>query len=171
MDIMLNVINMNLKNKMPFQYNKKVMQHFLKAKHVGKIENADGIGKVGNMTCGDVMYIYIKVGKKGGDEIIKDIKFETLGCPAAIATSDIIASLAKGKSLNEAMKITNKEVVKALGELPAAKYHCSLLAEEGLGEAIYDYLKKNGRKIPSELEKKHKKAIASKKEFECRYGK
>ncbi len=156
---------------MPFQYNKKVMQHFLKAKHVGKIENADGIGRVGNMSCGDVMYIYIKVGKKGKDEIIKDIKFETLGCPAAIATSDVVAALAKGKPLNKAMKITNKDVVRALGELPAIKYHCSLLAEEGLGEAIYDYLSKNNKKIPAELAKKHKKAEKTQKDFECKYEK
>jgi len=97
---------------MPFQYNKKVMKYFLKPKNLGEIKNADGIGKVGNMQCGDIMWIYIKVAKKKNVEIIKDIKFKTLGCPAAVATSSVVTELAKNKTLDKAMKITNKQVIK-----------------------------------------------------------
>lgn len=119
--------------------------------------------------CGDIMHVFIKVGKKKikgeWEEFIKDIKFKTLGCAAAIATSSIVTELAKGKTLREAIKITNKDVVKTLGGLPLIKVHCSLLAEEALGEAIYNYMKKNKKKIPLELEKKHKRALETEKEF------
>ncbi len=155
---------------MVFQYSKKVMKYFLRPKNVGKIKNADGIGRVGNMLCGDIMYIFIKVRIKRKKEIIKDIKFQTLGCPAAIATSSVITELAKGKTLGKALKITNKEVIKKLGELPPIKYHCSLLAEEALDEAIYDYLKKQKRKIPVLLKKKHQKILMSEKKFKKKFG-
>ncbi len=131
-----------------FKYNKKVMQHFLKPKNVGKIKNADGIGKVGNPICGDVMWVYIKVGKRkvGGkgkvkreEEYIKDIKFKTLGCAAAIATSSMITELAKGKSLDEAKEITRDDVASALKGLPAIKMHCSNLAAQALHKAIENY--------------------------------
>jgi len=129
-----------------FRYSKKVMEHFLKPKNVGELKNADGIGKVGNPVCGDVMYVYIKVGKrkKRGkeEEYIKDIKFKTLGCAAAIATSSMITELAKGKSLEEAKKITRDDVASALGSLPAIKMHCSNLAAEALHKAIEDYEKR-----------------------------
>ena len=148
----------------PILYTKKVMQYFLHPKNVGEIKNADGVGKIGNLICGDIMYVYIKVSKKGKEEIISDIKFKTLGCCAAIATSSVVTELAKGKTLKEAMKISNKDVVKFLGGLPPIKHHCSLLAEEALGEAIYDYLKKNKRQIPKELEQKHKNALSEAKE-------
>jgi len=149
------------------QYSKKVMQYFMHPKNVGEIKNADGIGKVGNILCGDVMWVYIKVGKnKKGEEIIKDIKFKTLGCGAAIATSSVVTKLAKGKTLKEATKITNKDIVKVLGSLPPIKYHCSLLAEQALTEAIYLYLKKTKKQIPKVLEAKHKKALKAEKEFE-----
>jgi nitrogen fixation NifU-like protein len=143
-------------------------------KNAGKIKNANGIGKVGNIQCGDIMHIFIRIGKnktKGKKEYIKEIKFQTLGCPAAIATSSMITELAKNKTLNEAMKITNKKVVKKLGGLPPIKYHCSLLAEEALGEAIYDYLKKQKRKIPSILKKRHMHILKSEKEYEKKFGK
>jgi len=127
-------------------YSKKVMQHFLKPKNIGKIKNADGIGKAGNPVCGDVMVLYIKVGKrkkKGKkEEYIKDIKFETLGCAAAIAVSSMLTEMVKGKSLEEARKIDNKEIVKALGDLPKEKFHCSVLGKQALEAAIKDYERK-----------------------------
>lgn len=153
------------------QYNKKVMQHFLNPRNVGKLKNADGVGEVGNIVCGDIMRVYIKIKNIKGKEIISEIKFETLGCAAAIATSDVIIDLAKNKTINEAIKITNKDVVRALGELPPVKYHCSLLAEGALGEAIYDYLKKNNKEIPKILEIKHKKILAAKKDFHDKFKK
>jgi len=125
------------------RYSKKVMQHFLHPKNVGEIKDADGIGKVGNPSCGDIMYVYIKVSKnKQGKEIIKDIKFKTLGCGAAIATSSMVTELAKNKTLKEAMKITRDDVAKYLGGLPPIKMHCSNLAADALHAAIRDYLKK-----------------------------
>lgn len=125
-------------------YTEKVLEYFRNPKNMGRIENPDGIGKVGNPICGDVMWIYIKVGKnEKGQEIIEDIKFETFGCAAAIATSSVVTELAKGKTLEEAEKISNRDVVEFLGGLPPIKKHCSLLAEEGLKAAIDDYRKKN----------------------------
>lgn len=124
-------------------YTEKVFEYLRNPRNMGKIENPDGIGKVGNPICGDVMWIYIKVGKnEEGEKIIEDIKFETFGCAAAIATSSVVTELAKGKTLKEAEKISNKEVVDFLGGLPPIKKHCSLLAEEGLKAAIEDYRKK-----------------------------
>lgn len=135
---------------MPFEYNKKVMQHFLHPKNAGMIKNADGIGKVGSPVCGDIMYVYIKVGKKkmGGkeQEYIKTIRFKTLGCTAAIATSSMITELAKGKTLEQGMKITRDDVSKSLGRLPPIKEHCSNLAADALHKAIKDYLKKKRAK-------------------------
>jgi len=125
------------------QYNKKVMQHFLHPKNVGEIKDADGIGKVGNPVCGDIMHVYIKVSKnKKNEEIINDIKFKTLGCGAAIATSSMVTEIAKGKTLKEAMKITRDDVAKDLGGLPPIKMHCSNLAADALHAAIKNYLKK-----------------------------
>ncbi|XOB41417.1 MAG: iron-sulfur cluster assembly scaffold protein [Candidatus Nealsonbacteria bacterium] len=138
-------------------YTKKVMKHFKNPHNFGKLKNPDGTGKVGNLVCGDVMHIYIKVKKdKRGKEIIKDIKFATFGCVAALATSSVVTDLAKGKTLEKALKINKDNIVKSLGGLPMIKIHCSVLAIDALSEAIYDYLKKNKRKIPAELEKRHK---------------
>lgn len=134
-------------------YTKKVIQHFLNPKNVGDIKNPSGIGEVGNIVCGDVMKLYIKV----KNDIIVDIKFKTLGCAAAIATSSVITELAKNKSIEEALKISEKDVIKFLGGLPPLKIHCSLLAVDALKEAIYDYLKKNKKEIPKELEEVHKR--------------
>ena len=116
-------------------YSEKVMQMFRDSKHYGKIENADGLGKVGNPKCGDVMWIYIKV----DDGIITDAKFETFGCVAAIATSSMAIEMVKGKQVDEALQLTNKAVAEALDGLPPEKMHCSLLAEEGIKSAIEDY--------------------------------
>jgi nitrogen fixation NifU-like protein len=123
-------------------YSEKVLEHFRNPRNMGRIENADGIGKVGNPICGDVMYIYIKV----EDDKIVDCKFETFGCAAAIATSSMVTEMVKGKTLEEALKITNREVTEALDGLPPVKYHCSVLAEEGIRAAIEDYLRKKGKK-------------------------
>ena len=120
-------------------YNKKVMEHFRKPKNVGEIKDADGIGKVGNPVCGDVMIIYIKV----KDNKIKAIKFKTFGCVSAIATTSMLTELAKGKTLDEAKKITRDDVANALGGLPSIKMHCSNLAADALREAIKDYETKN----------------------------
>lgn len=126
-------------------YTKKVIENFTKPKNMGKIENADGVGKVGNPHCGDIMYVYIKVGKKKikgkEQEFIKDIKFQTLGCAAAIATSSMITQLAKGKTLEEAEKITRADVAQSLEGLPPIKMHCSNLASDALRNAIKDYKK------------------------------
>ncbi len=122
------------------KYTKKVIEHFSRPHNQGKIKNADGIGTVGNPKCGDIMRLYIKIKKdKFGNEIIKDVKFETLGCGAAISTSSMTTDLAKGKSIEEALKITNKKVAEELGGLPSAKLHCSNLAADALHAAIKNY--------------------------------
>ena len=125
-------------------YSKKVIEIFQHPRNVGEMKNPDAIGKVGNPQCGDIMWIYIKVGKnKKGQEIIKDIKFKTFGCVAAISSSSMITELAKGKTLEKAEKITNKDVADKLGSLPAIKLHCSNLAADALRDAIKNYRKKN----------------------------
>jgi len=122
------------------KYSKKVIDHFTRPRNQGLIKDADGIGIVGNPKCGDIMRIYIKVSKnKKGTEIIKDIKFETLGCGAAISTSSMATELAKGKTLQEALKITNQSVADELGGLPSIKLHCSNLAADALRKAIENY--------------------------------
>ncbi len=124
------------------EYSEKVIEEFMNPKNMGKIEDADGIGKVGNPVCGDVMWIYIKV----KDNRIVDIKFQTFGCVAAIATSSKVTQLVMGKTVEEALRITNKAVAEALDGLPPIKMHCSLLAEEGIKAAIEDYMKKQKHK-------------------------
>lgn len=121
-------------------YTKKVIEHFTSPHNYGKIKSADGTGKVGNPVCGDIMKVYIKVDKKL--DIIKDIKFETLGCAAAIATSSMMTDLVKGKTLEEALKITAKDVANGLSGLPPVKMHCSNLATGALRNAIEDYKNK-----------------------------
>lgn len=117
-------------------YNDKVMEHFRNPRNVGEMENPDGVGRVGDPICGDVMELYIKV----KDGIIVDAKFKTFGCAAAIATSSMVTDMVKGKSVEEALKISNKAVVEALNGLPPAKVHCSVLAEDALRAAIENYL-------------------------------
>ena len=123
-------------------YSEKVRDHFMHPRNVGEIENPDGMGKVGNPICGDVMALYIKV----KDEIITDVKFKTFGCGAAIATSSMVTEMVKGKSIQEALEISNKAVAEALDGLPPVKMHCSVLAEEALRAAIEDYQKKHAGK-------------------------
>jgi len=117
------------------QYSEKVMDHFKNPRNVGEMKNPDGVGHVGNPICGDIMELYIRV----KDGIIEDAKFRTFGCGAAIATSSMVTEIVKGKSIEEALKISNRAVVEALGGLPAVKMHCSVLAEEALKAAINDY--------------------------------
>lgn len=152
------------------EYSEQTMKHFQNPRNMGEIENADGVGEVGNLRCGDIMKIYIKVGKRpkkkydaynppaggsqkehrsgyvdsrGQEEYIEDIKFKTLGCAAAIAASSMMTELAKGKSLEEAEKISRDDVNNSLGKLPAQKYHCSILSAEGIKKAIEDYRLQN----------------------------
>ncbi len=121
-------------------YTEKVMETFKNPHNYGRIKNADGIGKVGNPVCGDVMWLYIKVAQnKKKEDFIKDIKFETFGCVAAISTSSIITDLVKGKTIKDALKVTKDNIVESLGGLPKIKYHCSVLAVDALKEAIKDY--------------------------------
>ena len=121
-------------------YSEKVMDHFANPRNVGEIDNADGIGEVGNAKCGDIMKKYIKV----DNDVITDVKFKTFGCGAAIATSSIATEMIKGKTLEDALKLTNKAVVEALDGLPPAKLHCSVLAEEAMKAAISDYYTRQG---------------------------
>lgn len=124
------------------KYSETLMQHFKNPHNQGQLKDADAVGEVGNIKCGDIMKIYIKVGEKDNQKIIKDIKFETLGCAAAIAASSALTDLAKGKSFEDALSLTKEEIVKELGgDIPAVKYHCSILAEEGLKKAIAQYKK------------------------------
>ena len=128
-------------------YSEKVMDHFANPRNVGEIENADGVGTVGNAKCGDIMKMYIKV----ENGIIVDVKFKTFGCGAAIATSSMATELVKGKTLEEAWKLTNKAVADALDGLPPVKIHCSVLAEEAVKAAIKDYYDRNGIEYDAEL--------------------
>lgn len=133
------------------QYSKEVLDHFFNPRNMGEIADADGIGEVGNLRCGDVMYVYIKVGrrklkvKSKPEEYIQDIKFKTLGCAAAIATSSMMTEMVKGKSLEKAARVGRDDINKALGILPKQKYHCSILSAEGIHKAIEDYQKKSAK--------------------------
>ena len=120
-------------------YSEKVMDHFMHPRNVGTIDDADGVGEVGNAKCGDIMKIYLKI----EDEIIKDVKFETFGCGSAIASSSMATEMIMGKSIYEALELTNKAVAEALDGLPAHKMHCSVLAEEAIKNALKDYFDKN----------------------------
>ncbi len=139
-------------------YSEKVMDHFMNPRNVGEIEDASGVGTVGNAKCGDIMKVYLKI---NGD-VIEDAKFKTFGCGAAVATSSMATEMVKGKTIEEALKITNKAVAEALDGLPPVKMHCSLLAEESLHAALWDYAQKNNIKIEglekpvSDIEESHK---------------
>ena len=130
-------------------YSEKVMDHFMNPRNVGEIENASGVGTVGNAKCGDIMRIYLDIDDNG---IINDVKFKTFGCGAAIATSSMATELIKGKTIEEALEITNRTVMEALDGLPPVKIHCSLLAEEAIHAALWDYAEKKGITI-KELKK------------------
>lgn len=123
-------------------YSEKVLDHFKNPRNMGEIPDADGVATVGNPICGDIMRLFIKIEKRNGKEYIKDAKFQTLGCGAAISTSSMITTMVKGKPLSEALKITNKAVAEALGGLPPTKMHCSVLAEQAIQKAVENYQKK-----------------------------
>ncbi len=125
-------------------YTEKVMDHFQHPRNMGEIENASGVGTVGNAKCGDIMRMYLDIDDNG---IIQDCKFKTFGCGAAVATSSMATELVKGKTVQQALEVTNKAVMEALDGLPPVKVHCSLLAEEAIHSALWDYAEKNGIKI------------------------
>ena len=122
-------------------YSEKVMDHFMNPRNMGEIENADGVGTVGNAKCGDIMRIFLKVNDEG---VIEDVKFKTFGCGAAVATSSMATERVIGKTVQEALQVTNKAVMEALDGLPPVKVHCSLLAEEAIHAALWDYAEKKG---------------------------
>ena len=132
-------------------YSEKVMDHFMNPRNVGRIEDASGVGQVGNAKCGDIMKIYLKI----ENDIIVDVKFETFGCGSAIASSSMATEMIKGKSIGDAMELTNKAVCEALDGLPAQKVHCSVLAEEAIKSAVADYYNKIGRPVDFEIEQDH----------------
>lgn len=122
-------------------YSEKVMDHFNNPRNVGEIENASGVGTVGNAKCGDIMRMYVNINE---NDIIEEVKFKTFGCGAAVATSSMATELVKGKTVKEALDVTNKAVMEALDGLPPVKVHCSLLAEEAIHAALWDYAEKKG---------------------------
>ena len=134
------------------KYSEKVMDHFTNPRNVGEIEDADGVGVVGNAKCGDIMKMYLKIDENG---VIVDCKFKTFGCGAAIATSSMATELVKGHTVEEALKLTNSAVVEALDGLPAIKVHCSVLAEEAIKSAVADYYKKIGKPIDFDYDPDH----------------
>ena len=151
-------------------YTERVIEHFRNPHNMGKLEDYSAIGKVGNIVCGDVMWLYIKVEQDGeGRDIISDISWETFGCTAALATSSMVSDLAKGKTLDQAIAITNQDVAGELGGLPPVKMHCSALAADALNEAIYEYLSQNDREIPEALKVRHERVEKDVAQLEKRY--
>ena len=134
------------------QYSEKVMDHFTNPRNVGEIEDANGVGMVGNAKCGDIMKMYLKIDE---NDVIVDCKFKTFGCGAAIATSSMATELIKGKTIEEALKLTNSVVVEALEGLPTVKVHCSVLAEEAVKTAVADYYNRIGRTVDFVIERSH----------------
>lgn len=145
-------------------YTEKVMDHFQNPRNVGEIENPSGLGTVGNAKCGDIMRMFLDIDE---NQVIRDVKFKTFGCGAAVATSSMATELVKGKTIEEALKVTNKAVCEALDGLPPVKVHCSLLAEEAIHAALWDYAQKQGIEI--EGLKKPKSDISEEEEVEEEY--
>lgn len=151
-------------------YSKQIMEHFQRPRNVGKMVDYDGLGKAGNLICGDILWLYIKVGRdKRGKEIIKKASFATFGCTIAIANSSLLTTMIKGKTLKEAMKITKEKLLKRLKKVPAIKIHCSVLAADALSEAIYDYLTRAKKPVPQDLKKRHRRIVKEKKLIEEKY--
>lgn len=145
-------------------YTAKVIDHFKNPRNEGTIEDADANSKVGSPMCGDELWLYLKIekkkgGKDAGELYIKDIKFQSFGCAASVATGSMMTEIAKGKTLKKALKLRHNEITRGLGTLPRVKIHCSLLSTDALHEAIYNYYKEHGIHIPEELEKLHQKII------------
>ena len=151
-------------------YTERVIEHFRTPHNMGKLDDYSAIGKVGNIVCGDVMWLYIKVEPDDdGRDVIADISWETFGCTAAIATSSMVSDLAKGKTIDEAIRLTNRDVAKELGGLPPIKMHCSALAADALNEAIYAYLSQEGKEIPEALRTRHERIAKEVAALEKRY--
>ena len=152
-------------------YTDKVIEHFREPHNRGKLDEYSAIGKVGNIVCGDVMWLYIKVDQdEAGRDILTDISWETFGCTAAIATSSMVSDLAKGKTVEEAIAVTNQNVASELGGLPPVKMHCSALAADALNEAIYTYLSQEGKEIPEALQERHARIEKEVAALEKRYA-
>ena len=152
-------------------YSKEIIEHFKNPKNVGKIKKPSGRGEAGNILCGDIMTLYLKIGEnKKKEKIIKDVKFETLGCVVAVANTSLLTTMVKGKKLEDVLKIRKDDLIKRLGQpLPLFKIHCSVLAIDALKEAIYDYYLKNKLEISEDLEKEHRRITKTKEELEKRY--
>ena len=133
-------------------YNEKVIEHYSNPRNVGDIKDASGVGKVGNPVCGDIMKMYLKI----ENDVITDVKFKTFGCGAAIASSSVSTEMIKGKTIDEALQLTNKDVINELGGLPPVKLHCSVLAEEAIRNAIADYFRKEGKMTEEQITEKCK---------------
>ena len=141
-----------------YGYSDRVMEIFKNPHNMGEIEDADAIGKVGNLSCGDMMWLYLKIEKNSkGEDTIKDAKVKTFGCVAAVSTSSVLTDMIIGKSLKEAMAITKQDIVDILNGLPKIKIHCSILAIDALKEAVYDYYTRKNRSIPEEIKAIHKR--------------
>jgi len=151
-------------------YSERVVEHFRHPHNMGKLADYSAVGKVGNILCGDVMWLYIRVESDDrGRDVVADVSWETFGCTAAIATSSMVSELAKGKTLDEAIAITNRDVADELGGLPPVKMHCSALAADALSEAIYEYMTKEGRAIPAALRERHEHVQKDMATLEERY--
>ena len=141
-----------------YGYSDKVMEIFRHPNNMGELKDADAIGKVGNPSCGDMMWLYLKIGKnKAGEEVIEDAKVKTFGCVAAVSTSSVLTDMIIGKTLKHAMAVTKQDIVDILNGLPKIKLHCSVLAIDALKEAVYDYYKRNNRPIPGDIRKVHER--------------
>ncbi len=152
-----------------FPYPEEIIKHFKNPKGLGKLKNADAVGKAGNILCGDTLWCYIKVSEKKGKEIIKDIKMEVFGCLVAIGISSLLTQMVKGKTIDEVLEIKKEDILKKTGPLPPIKVHCSVLALDALHEAIYNYFLKKGKKVPDKLNKIHERVIKTLKEIEKRH--
>jgi nitrogen fixation NifU-like protein len=154
-------------------YSKEIIKHFRNPKNLGRIKNADAVGEAGNIQCGDVMRIYLKIKEKNGKKMISDIKGEVFGCIVAIANTSMLTTMVKGKTLEEALKIDKEELIKKLGgrkKIPAFKIHCSILAVDAMREAIYNYYIQHSLPIPEELKKEHERIQKTLKDIEKRHG-
>ncbi len=152
-------------------YSKKVLDHFEEPKNYGKITDPDGVGKVGNPICGDMMYLYIKVVENDqGEEIIADIKFQTFGCVAAISVSSMATEMLKGKTIAAAQDLDAGEIIDSLEGLPPVKRHCSVLAIDALNEALYDYFIRQDRPIPAKMQTKHERLEKEKAMIKEKFG-
>jgi nitrogen fixation NifU-like protein len=153
-----------------YGYSDKVMEIFRKPHNMGEIKDADAIGKVGNASCGDMMYLYLKIEKDDkGEDVIKDAKVKTFGCVAAVSTSSVLTDMIIGKTLKNAMEVTKQDIVDILNGLPKIKIHCSVLAIDALKEAVYDYYKRNNKPVPEDIKKVHERVQKTNELIEHRH--